>query len=233
MRNFNLRRFGFIIFTLLMVAVSMLSTNEVHSTSIAFAALFGSIAITQEYGVPAPIVFDTILEDWVGGATIARARLAGFLQVPAGALLYISNGLAEVIKTSTVIAGGTATDIRVHKNNLWQVGEFVMLTSGGIASTITAIDRTGVDYDVITIDATLGSTPGAGEVLVEAVAVADGTTTQSAAKYTANAILKETADLERANPSASGVVRGTVRQAALPYGAFAEDVAALSLIRFA
>ena len=194
------------------------------------AVVVGSLAITKTTDTASAVVFDTVMEDWPGGANLNKARLqTGTLEIKAGTLLYILDGAAEIIKTMTGIAGGTATVFFVNKTHQFKVGEHIMITGASTAQTITVIDTTtSADHDIITIATTMGTTPGAGTVIVEAAA-------QGASPdplYVANAILRETVDTERANPGASGVVRGSVRSAALPYGAYADDIAALSLIRF-
>lgn len=232
----------FILYRLLLVFVMAVFIGTVVTSDlkdsaqnevIMMATLFGSLAITSESGVPGLVVFDTVLEDWVGGANINRARLPAITivtQVLEGALLYIAAGAAEVIKTVTVIDGGTATAVWINKTHLFNVGDVVMIAVNGNATAITDIDYSNAGYDIITI-ATLGVTPLVDEVLVEATAITAGS--DAVAKYTANAILKNTTNVERANPSGSGVVRGSVRSAALPYGAFSSDITALSnLIRF-
>ncbi len=229
------KRILYSILLLLFVGLAgVFATSDMEGTAkqditLAVVAI-GSIAITREDGVAGAVIFDNVIEDWVGGATLGRTRLpSDNTQILGGALLYIENGLAEVIKTATVVAGSTTTAVRVKKQHLYKVSDVVMLATGGRASEITAIDTSHADYDVFTI-ATLGSTPSVDAVLVEAAAVTTGS--DSAAKYTANAILKNTENTERANPNASGVVRGSVRSEALPYGAFSGDITALNLIRF-
>ena len=188
----------------------------------------GNLTISKETGVAAKVVFDAILEDYVGGATLLQARLPeGQTQVLGGAMLNIADGQANVIKTATVVDGGTATAPRVNPQHLFVVGDHIMIDGSSTAQTITAITK-GTDYDTIAIATTMGTTPVADSLITEA-------STQGAtpvAKYVANAILKETVNTERANSNCSGVVRGSVRSASLPYGAYADDIAALNLIRF-
>lgn len=101
--------------------------------------------------------------------------------VPAGTPVAVDDApTARTIKVHyafEVVAGGTATAVRVKKG--WEgsrarVGMAVMVLPATVATAgksvaITAVDRTNADYDVITI-ATLG-TLAAGTILVEADSV--------------------------------------------------------------
>lgn len=206
------------------------SPSEAFHGTLAVAGLFGYVSIAKDTDTAGVVVFDTILEDWVGGAVLNRARLkTGTTEIKAGTPLYISDGAAEIIKTAAVITGGNTTGIRVGKNHQFIVGEFVMYTENGAAMEITAITTSNANYDVITIGTTLGASLTTGHILLEAAAQADS---NASPKYTANAILKTTVNVENANPTCSGVVRGSVREAALPYSVHALDVAALNLFRF-
>lgn len=217
------------VFTVGLIVNSEMDSSE-KAESFAFATIIGSIAITKESDTAGKVVFDKIIEDWNGGAALFRARLqTGTTQIPKGTFLYITAGQAEIIKTATGIAGGTATVFFVNKTHQFKVGEHIMITSASTAQTITVIDTTtSADHDIITIATTMGTTVGAGTVIVEAAA--QGATPDPL--YVANAISKDTVDVTRANPSVSGVVRGSVRSNELPYGAYVDDIAALSLIRF-
>jgi hypothetical protein len=205
--------------------------NPVEMTStFAMAGLFGSLAITKEADTSGVVVFDLILEDFSGGAILDRTRLSSTDEIKAGSLLYITGGVAEIVKTVEAITGGSATDIRVAKGHQFVVGNHITLGTSVHAETLTAIDATGASYDVLTIGTTLGSSPDTGTVIYEAAAQTSSNT--STLLYTANAILKNTTNVERANNQVSGVVRGTARDAALPCAAGSLHKAALSLIRF-
>ena len=231
MKNILHRLFIILVFAVFTgIVVNAEGDNFEKGAVFATSVVIGSLAITKETDTAGAVVFDTVLEDFPGGANLNRARLqTGTEEIKAGTLLYILNGAAEIIKTMTGIAGGTATVFFVNKQHQFKVGEHIMITGASTAQTITIIDTTtSADHDIITIATTMGTTVGAGTVVVEAAA-------QGASPdplYVANAILRETVDVLRANPGCSGVVRGSVRSAALPYGAYADDIAALSLIRF-
>lgn len=220
-----------IIFALTILSgVVMNAETDKFEKGVAVSVVVGSLAITKESDTAGAVVFDTIFEDFPGGANLNRARLkTGTLEIKAGTLLYILNGAAEIIKTMTGIAGGTATVFFVNKQHQFKVGEHIMITGASTAQTITIIDtETSEAHDIITIATTMGTTPGADTVIVEAAA--QGSSPDPL--YVANSILRETVDVSRANPGCSGVVRGSVRAANLPYGAYADDITALSLIRF-
>jgi len=190
--------------------------------------ILGALGIVAVGETVQPVVFDTVIEDWVGGAIVARSTIATNVKwLQAGCFLYINEGLAIPIKSSIILAGTTATALRVKKNQLWKVGDFLMQTVGSDSVEITAIDTTAAEYDVLTI-ATLGSTLVAGNVVTEATnAGASGVL-----KYVPNAILQTTTNVEEANNTVSGVVRGSVRTEALPYGTNSDLQGSVTLIRF-
>lgn len=213
-----------------LVVNSELSPTE-KGVSLAMAGLFGSLSITKESDTSGKVVFDMILEDWVGGAILDRTRLkTDETEIPAGSLLYIADGVAEIVKTGTIQDGGSATGIRVDKTHQFNVGDIVTLGTSVHAEYIASITTTEDDYDTITIGTTLGSTPAAGEVLYEAASHTGANT--STLKYTANAVLRQTTNVENANNQVSGVVRGSVREEAMPNLPGSLHKAALSLIRF-
>lgn len=217
---------------IMVVAIGVVVNSGMDKTektgTLAFSVIIGSLAITKESDTAGAVIFDKILEDWNGGAVLARARLKdGTTQIPKGALLYILDGIAQIVKTATGITGGTTTAIRVNKSHQFKVGEHIMIEGTTTSQTITAIDTTNDAYDIISIAATIGTITD-GTVIVEAAA--QGTT--PVPLYVANSILKDLTDVQRANPSVSGVVRGSVRGNELPYGAYVDDIAALNLIRF-
>lgn len=219
-----------IAFVMALVSCSGFGFIETYST-LAVVGLFGSLEISKDTDTAGKVIFDSILEDWPGGAVLYRSRLkTGTTEIGAGTLLYINDGVAQIVKTAAAITGGSATAIRVGKNHQFKVDEFIMLTSGAKAQKITSITTTEATYDTIAIGTSLGSTPGTGDILVEATAETQGT--DSAQKYVANAVLRDTVNVERANPTCSGVVRGSVREDAVPYSVHALDKTALKLIRF-
>jgi hypothetical protein len=97
---------------------------------------------------------------------------------------------AAVIKVGTVITGGTTTKPRVSKDNYFEVGDSVIKSGETTAKTISAIDRSNAEYDVITLNSALTGLT-AGDFLVEA----DTSGETPAQKYTANAVLTESKEI--------------------------------------
>jgi len=206
-----------------------LSPDEIGLT-LGVTGFVGALEITSETDTAAKVIFNSVLEDWPGGAVLNRTRLKSTTtEVKAGTLLYISGGSAEIIKSAVVITGGNATTIRVNKAHEFKVGEFVMLAEADEAMPITVIGTDETDYDEISIGTTLGVTPTVGQVLMEAAAQSDA---DAEMKYTPNAILLSTTNVEKANPTCSGIVRGSVREDALPFAPSDLYKSSLPLIRF-
>ncbi len=219
------------VFALLITFAFTFFSNEIDIFNMsAYGVTYAGLAIISSTEIGAGVVFDKVLEDIPGGAIVSRTRLRtdAFSILPAGTPLYVLNGAAEIVKTALVITGGNATAVRVNKNHHFKVGDVVMLAAGSNSTAITAINTTNADYDVLTI-ATLGSTPAADDVLIEASAVSTGS---SAHKYTPNALNKVAVDISRPNPSVSGVVRATVRLAALAFPLHADHKTALKQFLF-
>ena len=108
------------------------------------------------------------MADVVGGGTIDRKGLANALfngkaldELPPIVVVVKDGetGLYHVLKTALASDAGSETTYKVAKNHLFGVGDFV--TIGGLLSgasdKITAIDKSNADYDVITVEATIGS----------------------------------------------------------------------------
>lgn len=95
---------------------------------------------------------------------------------------------ASVVKIAKVLDGGTTTDARVSKGHLFAVGDKVQKLGTTTSTTVSKIDTTNADYDVITFAAAISGL-AAGDSIQES----DG---QSSAKplYTPNMVVG--ADLE-------------------------------------
>lgn len=95
---------------------------------------------------------------------------------------------AGVVKIAKVLDGGTTTDTRVGKGHLFAVGDKVQKLGTTTSTTVSKIDTTNADYDVITFAAAITGL-AAGDSIQES----DG---QSSAKplYTPNMVIG--ADLE-------------------------------------
>lgn len=158
------------------------------------------------------VVFTSILETKPGGGTLAVADLTQdevLAGTPVG--LDSSTNLLHVVKCATMQddATNSATDYKVEKGHNFIVGDII--TSGLLkkAYAITAITTTETAYDTITIGTTLGVAVSAGDILIQATAVATGNT--SAYKYTPIGLLGEDTDVVSGdNHLVSVVHRGSV-----------------------
>ena len=86
-----------------------------------------------------------------------------------GAWLAVLAGLTcAVVKMAKVLTGGTTTKPRVAKDGYFQVGDVVMdLSKADASPTVTAIDTSNPDYDVLTLSAAITGL-GEGHFLQEA-----------------------------------------------------------------
>lgn len=95
---------------------------------------------------------------------------------------------AAVCKTAKVVNGGTTTAFRVDKGHCFTVGDVVTKLGDGAATpTISSIDTSNADYDVITLSAAYTGLKE-GDIVVESAAVSSGKAT---AKYTPNMVVGE------------------------------------------
>lgn len=93
---------------------------------------------------------------------------------------------AAVCKTAKVLTGGTTTAPRVSKGHYFVVGDVVTKDGDGKASpTISKIDTSNADYDVITLSAEYTGL-AAGDTLVESETYSD---TDVSSKYEPNMVL--------------------------------------------
>lgn len=185
---------------------------------------------------------EKILEDVVGGGTIARDSLSGALfngrpldeLPPLVVVAKNETGVYCALKTARVSEAATedATNIKVAKNHLFTVGDFV--TAGGelkdASDQITAIDKSNPGYDIITLAATIGVV-AAGSVLVQAKdKQAAGAATlpyEGEVVITMNKV-----DLTVANQQSGLLVRGTVNEACMPFPIDKGIKARMPFIRF-
>ena len=184
-----------------------------------------------------------MLEDIVGGGTIARAdlRTAIFDGQPLDELPPFcvagrdENGVWHVVKTALVTEDvvENAKAIKVAKNHLFAVGDFVTVGGDldGASDKITAIDKSNAAYDLITLAATIGAAV-AGKVLV---GVAEKATAGSAVMTVDDSELVITinkVDLTVANQSTGLMVRGTISEGNMPFPLDDGLKAKMPLIRF-
>ena len=189
-----------------------------------------------------PPAIEKILEDVTGGGTISRVDLAGALfngkpldeLPPVVIVCRDESGLYRVVKTVRVTeaAVADATAIKVAKNHLFAVGDFVTVGGDleGTSDQITAIDKSNVGYDVITVAAAIGAA-AKGAVLVQAKdKKAAGAATLPHEGEVVLTMSK--VDLTVANQQAGLLVRGTVNEACMPFPIDKGLKALMPFIRF-
>lgn len=184
-----------------------------------------------------------MLEDIVGGGTIARADLVTAIfdnrpldELPPYCIVgRDENGGWHVVKTASVIeaAAEAAIAYKVRKSHLFAIGDCV--TIGGdlksIACKITAIDKTNPAHDVITVDSTLGEA-AVGNVLVGVEAKADAGSAVLPVDVSELTITMSKVNLTVANQSCGLMVRGTINEGNMPFPVDAGLKALMPLIRF-
>ncbi|MGL4519317.1 MAG: hypothetical protein ACRCUJ_06495 [Phocaeicola sp.] len=169
----------------------------------------------------------TMLEDVVGGGTVNRTNVRTAIfdgkaldELPPFCVVgKASTGAYEVLKTAKVVEAvtETGTTIKVAKNHLFAVGDFV--TAGGActgaADKITAIDKSNDTYDVLTLAATIAAiTKGAVLVAAKEKAAAGSA---GLAVTSELVITMAKVDLTVANQSCGLLRRGTISEANMPF----------------
>ena len=164
------------------------------------------------------ILWDEVKADRAaGGFTLVSTALSGLAYLLKGAPINVdyTTREAKVVKTATVIAGGSTTKTRISKGSAFKIGDAVSQTVGAIAVAITAIDDTNAAYTELT-HATVSTAFTAGNVVFEADAV--GAT--SAYANIANALLSDNVKTATATGSTtvSAVIGALeVQEANLPF----------------
>ena len=93
---------------------------------------------------------------------------------------------AAVCKTAKVLKGGTTTAPRVAKGHYFTKGDVITKNGDGASTpTISDIDTTNADYDVLKLSAAYTGL-AENDVIVESAAVAEG---KASAKYEPNAVV--------------------------------------------
>lgn len=107
--------------------------------------------------------------------------------IPKGTPLHIVIGTltAAVSKYAKVVSGGTTAKPKVPKGTLFQINDIVMKEGETTGVTVSSIDTSNADYDVLTLSSAISGL-AADDVLIEATA-----TSSSAAKYEPNAVVGE------------------------------------------
>lgn len=177
-------------------------------------------------------VFQKEIEVAQGGFKLDTANLAAGDYIPAGSVLNFDEAtrVAKVLKTATVhaTAGGSATEYQVKKGHLFKVGDKIGKTVGGVGTTISAINTSNADYDVITVAATLTAATQ-WDVLFESSAIG---ATNAALAVAPKGLLRSSLDLVAGfDHQVGAVIRGTVYERRIP-GASATVKTALPHIIF-
>lgn len=95
---------------------------------------------------------------------------------------------AAVVKLADVLKGGTTKAVRVAKGHYFATGDVITKMGDGASTpTISSIDTSNVDYDVLNLSAAyIGLAEG--DTIVESAAVSEAGATATS-KYTPNAIV--------------------------------------------
>ena len=133
---------------------------------------------------------------WRGDAKVAPAGYKILQTFPKGTLIRRGTLLsivfgtleANVVKRAQVIAGGTTIAPFVTKHHYFQVGDIVMNVNGTTGVTITAINTSDDEHDVLTFDVDLTTGASPGEHIVEATAAG----ASAAVKFIPNMVAGET-----------------------------------------
>ena len=184
-----------------------------------------------------------MLEDVVGGGTIARADLRKALfdgqpldELPPYCIAgRDENGGWHIIKTAKVLeAVETAGKIiKVAKNHLFAIGDFVTVGGkfDGASDKITAIDKSNAAYDSITLAAAIGAM-AKDMVLVAVKSKADAGSAEATVETSEVVITMAKVDLTVANQSCGLMVRGTIEERNMPFPLNADLKKLMPLIRF-
>lgn len=127
-----------------------------------------------EAPAPKPIVFEQIFAEKPGGGLLANHAF----DVKEGMAVVLVNGKYQAIKAATLYedAESGATTLKVKKGSAVAANDF--LATGKKAVKVTKVVTTDPNFDVLTIS--LGVEVKAGQVLYQATAAADGSTTEAA-----------------------------------------------------
>jgi hypothetical protein len=176
-----------------------------------------ALQITSESISGRNVVFDLVLEDFPGGCQFDTSPVPTTMKwVEQGTPVYLdkSTRIAVPVKTVKIAVSGDSTNFYVEPGHFFKVADVVYDATSGAA--ISAIVASG-SYDKITVGTAL-VTYTADTVLIEGSAAGSG----CAAKYTPNGFVKDTVAVGSGsalynNIDASIVIRGAVRNGALPY----------------
>ena len=147
-----------------------------------------SMTVKRRKDTRVPRVFQHKTADIRGGVSVKTSELGGDFLREGAVLSAPDDGICHVVKFAEVVSdvAESGTEITVKKLHNFKVGDYVMTDVGGVAYAITAIDRSGKQYDVITVGTTIGAI-STGGFIVEAAA--EATASDSELKYTPLAVV--------------------------------------------
>ena len=97
--------------------------------------------VIRETDTVEKIVFTSVLETMEGGAVLNVAELPTTIEdLLEGTPLAIVSLIAHVVKTAVVNAASTSTSLKVDKNHMFIVGDFI--NNGAVSTAIVSIDTT-------------------------------------------------------------------------------------------
>jgi len=193
-----------------------------------------ALQFTSETITGRNVVFDLMLEDIPGGCQLDTGRLNSATKwVEQGTPVYVDRAarVAYLIKTTYIAVSGDADTIYVPNDHHFAVGDIMWDGTSGMA--ITSITASG-DYDKIELAGSL-VTYATNTVLtqVDASGTAGATTTS----YVPNGFVKDTIAAGDgaalySNLDVSVIVRGSVRNSALPFPLSTTQKAAMTHFTF-
>jgi hypothetical protein len=156
------------------------------------------------------------LADLPDGITVSTADISGKILLEGTPVGKGTNGLYHVVKTASLSAAvtNTETSYPVLKGHHFKVGDVIMLSEGGNASAITAIDTSAPLIDTITVGVTLGAAAAAGDVVYQAEAAT--TASDSVLKYQPVALVGESYNVGAGNMIVNAWTIGQVRESNIP-----------------
>ena len=124
-------------------------------------------------------IWSTVHETATGGFTIDKTGLPSDYIIPAGTPIAFdeSTRMAKVLKAIVLHqnSGITDTSIPIAKGSAIVVGEYYAVGVGGIGRTVTAIDKSSPDFDLITLSGNFNEALNAGSGLFQSSDAAQGT----------------------------------------------------------
>lgn len=160
------------------------------------------LKITSKRDTPEVLIEVKFHEDFAGGGTLDTSNLTKGDVIQRGVLGNFNEAtrLFTVLKTFKVFEPAVvdATAYKIYKEvngqpNLAKVGDIIAIKEGGVASAITAIDKTNAGYDAITVGTTLGLAVNADDALFESSAAG---ASAAKVKVEVNGWLREDADVD-------------------------------------